>query len=63
MTPLTAREREVLMAVARHDSQQDAADELGISKQTLKNTLGSVHSKLGVKSTIRALWLVLEDAA
>ena len=63
MTPLTAREREVLLAVARHDSHQDAADELGISKQTIRNTLVNVHTKLGVKSTIRALWLVLEDAA
>ena len=60
---LTPRQREVLFTVARADSQQAAAAELGIALSTLKNTLEAVHRKLGVRSTVAALYRVLGEQA
>ena len=58
---LTPRQREVLFTVARADSQQAAAAELGITYQTVKNTLDTIHRKLGVRSTVAALYRVLGE--
>ena len=58
---LTPRQREVLLTVARADSQQAAAAELGIALSTLKNTLATIRKKTGTYTTLSALYLVLGE--
>jgi DNA-binding NarL/FixJ family response regulator len=53
---LTAREVQVIRAVARHGGAgRMAAAELGISPQTVKNHLSSVYGKLGAVGLTDAL--------
>lgn len=55
-----ARQVAYLQAVIRHGSQKDAAAELGVSVQHVKNTLGDLYTRLEVNSlpeAVYALWL------
>lgn len=51
---LTAREREVLLAIAQGGSNSDIADALGLSVNTVRNHVQSVLSKLGAHSKLEA---------
>jgi len=51
---LTPREREVLALIVRGDSNQAIAEELVVSRDTVRNHVGSILSKLGVHSKLQA---------
>lgn len=48
--PLTPREREFVGLVLQGDSNKQIAAKLGLSEQTVKNTLSNAYSRLGVQS-------------
>lgn len=52
---LTAREQEVLAAVARGERSKEIAALLGISERTVKAHLASIYNKLGVDSRAGAI--------
>ncbi|MFF7633613.1 response regulator transcription factor [Kitasatospora sp. NPDC008050] len=52
---LTAREREILVLVARGNSNRHVANCLGISEKTVKNHLSAVFSKLGASDRTHAV--------
>lgn len=51
---LTPREREVLELVARGLSNREAAEELGLSPETVKMHRSHAYGKLGIKSALEA---------
>ncbi|ANH93515.1 MULTISPECIES: response regulator transcription factor [unclassified Streptomyces] len=53
--PLSAREREVLVLVARGTSNREIARELFISEATVKTHLSHLYAKLGVKDRAAAV--------
>lgn len=57
---LTQREREVLQAMARGGSNQQIADELFLSRDTVRNHVASILSKLGVNSKLQAVTLAIQ---
>lgn len=57
LTPLTGREEQVLVAVARGLTNHEVAAELYISLSTVKTHLGALMTKLGVRNRVElALW-------
>ena len=63
-TALTAREREVLVLVARGKSNREIADALVISERTARTHVSNVLVKLGLTSrTQAALWAIREGLA
>ena len=55
--PLTSREEEVLLTVARGRTNAEIAAELYISLSTVKTHLASLMGKLGVRNRVEiALW-------
>jgi len=57
ITPLTNREEEVLLAVARGRTNQEIADELYMSISTVKTHLSSLMSKLNARNRVElAIW-------
>lgn len=57
VSPLTDREEQVLVAVARGLTNHEVAAELYISLSTVKTHLGSLMAKLGVRNRVElALW-------
>jgi len=55
--PLTEREEEVVLTVARGRTNVEIADELHISLSTVKTHLASLMSKLGVRNRVEiAMW-------
>jgi DNA-binding NarL/FixJ family response regulator len=63
-TALTAREREVLILVARGKSNREIADALVISERTARTHVSNVLVKLGLASrTQAALWAIREGLA
>jgi len=63
-TALTAREREVLILVARGRSNREIADALVISERTARTHVSNVLVKLGLASrTQAALWAIREGLA
>ena len=60
--PLTAREEEVLVRVARGRTNAEIADELYISLSTTKTHLASLMSKLGARNWVElAMWAYETD--
>ena len=57
---LTPREREILHAMARGGSNQQIADELHLSRDTVRNHVASILSKLGVNSKLQAVTLAIQ---
>lgn len=61
---LSAREREVLVLLARGLSNQEIADALFISERTARTHVSHIISKLGLSSRIQAaLWAIREGIA
>jgi len=58
--PLTPRQCEVLAATAAAGSRKLAAERLGISLDTVKNTLGIVNRKLGTYAAITSAVIAVE---
>jgi DNA-binding NarL/FixJ family response regulator len=57
LEPLTKREEQVLLTVARGRSNAEIADELYISISTVKTHLASLMQKLGVRNRVEiAMW-------
>jgi DNA-binding NarL/FixJ family response regulator len=57
IAPLTVREEEVLLTVARGRTNSEIADELRISLGTVKTHLGSLMDKLGARNRVElAMW-------
>lgn len=56
---LTAREREVLVALARGASNAEIAQQLGIGVETVRTHVANVFSKIGVDSRLQALAFAL----
>lgn len=54
-SPLTARERAVLLAVWETGGILPAARELGISRHTVRNHLVNARSRLGARTTLEAI--------
>ena len=62
LEPLTAREEEVLLTVARGRTNAEIADELHISLSTAKSHLASLMSKLGARNRVEiAMWAYETD--
>jgi HD-GYP domain-containing protein (c-di-GMP phosphodiesterase class II) len=57
---LTAREIEVLQALARGGTNKEIGSELGLSPKTVDNHMQSIYSKLGVKTRGGATLFALE---
>jgi DNA-binding NarL/FixJ family response regulator len=60
--PLTGREEEVLITVARGRTNSEIADELHISLSTVKTHLASLMAKLGARNRVEmAMWAYETD--
>lgn len=57
---LTLREREALILVMRGFSNQEIAEKLSLSLQTVKNYLSTIYSKLNVKNRFQAMRLAMK---
>lgn len=55
VSPLTAREQEVLAHIARGLTNKEIAGDLGISQQTVKNHLSNAIRKLGARGRTQAV--------
>jgi len=55
--PLTGREEEVLLTIARGSTNAEIADELHISMSTVKTHIASLMAKLGARNRVEvAMW-------
>jgi DNA-binding NarL/FixJ family response regulator len=61
LATLTAREREVLVLVARGQSNQDIADQLSISERTARTHVSNLLGKLQLSSRTQAALLAVRE--
>lgn len=59
-TGLTGRERDILNAIVRGDSNREIANQLGLSEKTVKNYVSDILSKLGVRDRTEAAVYALQ---
>lgn len=59
-TGLTGRERDILNAIVRGDSNREIANHLGLSEKTVKNYVSDILSKLGVRDRTEAAVYALQ---
>lgn len=59
-TGLTGRERDILNAIVRGDSNREIAKQLGLSEKTVKNYVSDILSKLGVRDRTEAAVYALQ---
>ena len=59
--PLTRREREILVMLARGLSNQQIADRAGISEATTRTHVGNIFGKLGINNRVEATLCALRD--
>jgi DNA-binding NarL/FixJ family response regulator len=57
---LTGRERDILSLVVRGFSNEEIAEKIFLSLQTVKNYLSSIYAKMGVENRFRAMRLAME---
>jgi NarL family two-component system response regulator LiaR len=57
---LTEREREVLALLVRGLTNPDIADQLGVSRSTIKTHVSNIIAKLGVSNRLEAVTLALQ---
>jgi DNA-binding CsgD family transcriptional regulator len=62
-SPLTSREIQVLRARDNADTDEEAAAKLEISVHTLRSHLANVRSRLGVRTTHRAIRIAVRKKA
>ena len=55
---LTPRDLRILAEYGRHGNIRDAAKQLGIAPQTMKDNLHLIYAQLGVHSVGAAIWKV-----
>lgn len=60
-TGLTGRERDILNAIVRGDSNREIANHLGLSEKTVKNYVSDILSKLGVRDRTEAAVFALQN--
>lgn len=59
MNDLTPRQREVLELYVELGTTKEVALKLGISNQSVKNTLAAVRRKTGSKNTLQAVYKLM----
>lgn len=59
-TGLTGRERDILNAIVRGDSNREIAQHLGLSEKTVKNYVSDILSKLNVRDRTEAAVYALQ---
>jgi DNA-binding NarL/FixJ family response regulator len=60
-TPLSQREKEVLVMTAQGMSGREISGELGISERTVEAHLGAVYNKFGAKNKTEAILMALKS--
>ena len=63
LRPLSPREREVLLLIARGHSNREIARELSIGEQTVKTHVRSILAKLGLQDRVQAAIFALRHQA
>ncbi len=59
-TELTPREKDILILVMKGFSNEEIAEKIFLSQQTVKNYLSTIYSKLGVENRFQAMRLAME---
>lgn len=57
-TEPTQRELQVLLAFAMTGSTVAAGEKLGLVPQTVRNHLHAIHQRLGVSTSVEAVWIL-----
>ena len=62
---LSPRQQEIMFCLARGNSNQEIADDLGLKLSTVRNNIAAVYEMLGISNRVQALLWVLsfEDLA